>query len=1799
MTGGTLWVSAVPGRPWAAHDQSNGAHTRLRTPNDTVRESHLRAKRRVQQLDKPLPKEPSRRSQLPLLDPSPREREGIERAARRAFEQTQLMLNDPTADAKQQHATMGPKQPTAPLTPRPRISTIGRKFTTRKPGAQPAWTWIPLPSYEARTPALAHHSLHVVGFGAARYIVAYGGRDAFGKHSATVHTLPLSSLASLSRGTRPLPMADVQEEASASAATSRPPVPAPTKSRRSHDEATPDSEDEDGGEKARMAAAAAAAAVQTTGLTWSEEKHLAAHTSGGGPQTPSVLGSIRSAPGASMGGSGPPAGRYAHASCTWGLHRILVHGGHGGQVGRHPRLLGDTAVLVCSRKSGNLEACEWSWASVDIVGQAPSPRRFHAMASVDVRMAFVYGGELNIVEKIDAQGPMAQTTPNHSPDQTPQSRSPSFTRDRSPSFSGGGLSPSSFSEGRRGSFSESRRGSFSGWLPGDEGGSFGRLQPPESAAAHPSEVQLSAQMFALVDIEAELEHGRAGTESSSTMHGAFDPDALDLGIADVPSARPRLAWGELTTSGSSPPALSRHALMPAGQLTIALVGGRGVERTSTAAYNVATYLFDVETFSWAVLKGVGVPEKPWLPKLARGVHANGAAGTGDSHLTFGVGALPREQAAVASLAVHSQASPCLLVLGGVAPIEGGGKRTLVTTVETYHANATRWLPSQVELIACPAQSLARRAHRCTPVSSCAAFVSGGVVPVTLSASSPAASGLATPRRTRAPVMSQGLVHTRSAYVASVSPRRLDVEGGDALNIYGEHFEQTGQIEVRFTALLPTDWELSAEARAVAEVKAGLKKAKEPPRKRDVYNEDEPVEITDGPVGRRSGSSRGPSSRASITLSAAHAGASPNLGHPDHLRIHGPAASHGDKRPSDGWAQLTRSRIVPAVYVDEHTLRVDTPNMQDIFVEGPATVEVSLHEPLPGKERVWTEDHVEVSLLASASSSHTQWYGSGLRGGLAGERCKLTAYTMDVHRRPKRLGGIPMALELVWLKPTEVEAAQSTQAEIDALTDTTDDATIVRLVQLRLSMREERQAAARAAARAVLGEGAFTSQKKATAAAKAEAEAEAAMLEHQRRMMDDPSDPFNVNLPSLTLAQQRSVFAAAGLATSTSGGSCWQRRGIERGDMAASAASAAPAAAISSLQSAGNTNVAADPDHLREAHDLRDGRYQLQYREIEAGYYRAIALSGGVAIHHFVILIEPGRLSPDKCFVGGTCLTANATGEHALHIELHDKYGNAAAWPESPGVLVNVCWEDPNPPEQSHAPVEAATKDKAELPAVQINGRGGQVRFSGEGIEAPVAGSASASAGKSKPRGPAATTPSSIYSLELTEAPVGGNVPLRFDRVGRYTISVTHMGKSLGKSSRETNVVIMTDSTSSAPQWQEQAADDKPQWPPPTVTIEGKEFAVGPFVAKGIWAHVFKGTGPAGEEVALKMLHGFKEQKEKNGDPKPFEKLMPPRNSAEQQAENAIECKIHKYMQSIADGADCAKVPMMLGSDATNAAIEFIEAMSLEAFLRESDRSKIDDADAAAAVALQVKKVLAVVIKKVFTLYGRAKEAQFSHRDLNDGNIMLRLNVNVEDVKCLDDVDVWLFDFGKSMARIDGSMVSGGMWNPIHMPKNDAPPFDPPGIPKHDDPSYDGCRISEYNETTDTVRLLTNITQSLIRSYEPLVDDKGKKVNKKSPTGATRIFLEKNMPFGSQMATWLAHTKQKLGAEEYDQLWDKSIAKSTRGSTTELSGKQDYLDFAAQPSLDILRKYYVFEEADWCECMLPAKLVEFCDGVLAA
>ena len=185
------------------------------------------------------------------------------------------------------------------------------------------------------------------------------------------------------------------------------------------------------------------------------------------------------------------------------------------------------------------------------------------------------------------------------------------------------------------------------------------------------------------------------------------------------------------------------------------------------------------------------------------------------------------------------------------------------------------------------------------------------------------------------------------------------------------------------------------------------------------------------------------------------------------------------------------------------------------------------------------------------------------------------------------------------------------------------------------------------------------------------------------------------------------------------------------------------------------------------------------------------------------------------------------------------------------------------------------------------------------------------------------------------------------------------------------------------------------------------------------------------------------------------------------------------------------------------------------------------------------------------LVDHGKSINFSHRDLNDGNVMIKVNGP-------DDVNVWLIDFGKSMATVDKKeQVSAGMWLP---PQNNE-------------------RIFDYNPTTDTVRLITNITQSLIRSYA----EKGV-----APEGDVRAFLEANMPCGEHMTKWLAHLKEKMGDAEFDAMWDKDATSKNQ------SGNKDYLDFAAKPPFTMMREYYKLE--DRCKALLPENIIADIDNV---
>ena len=224
------------------------------------------------------------------------------------------------------------------------------------------------------------------------------------------------------------------------------------------------------------------------------------------------------------------------------------------------------------------------------------------------------------------------------------------------------------------------------------------------------------------------------------------------------------------------------------------------------------------------------------------------------------------------------------------------------------------------------------------------------------------------------------------------------------------------------------------------------------------------------------------------------------------------------------------------------------------------------------------------------------------------------------------------------------------------------------------------------------------------------------------------------------------------------GSFRLRRRSLAGDEAAAAELAASISALSHSRASENSAAAHDVEHLREAKDQHDGSYTFNYRETQAGYYRAIVLCAGRAIRNFIVLIEPGRLEPTKCFVGGPCFETTDPGRHALQVELYDAYGNAAPWPTNPGVKVVVKLEN------NRGLIDAMSSATAAREAQQ---RGG------------VAGDAVAAHRKPSLSWKRAKKIVSIAEIELTEPPAGGLIWLPMTRSGRYIISVTFKGEPLG------------------------------------------------------------------------------------------------------------------------------------------------------------------------------------------------------------------------------------------------------------------------------------------------------------------------------------------------------------------------------------------------------------------------------------
>lgn len=202
----------------------------------------------------------------------------------------------------------------------------------------------------------------------------------------------------------------------------------------------------------------------------------------------------------------------------------------------------------------------------------------------------------------------------------------------------------------------------------------------------------------------------------------------------------------------------------------------------------------------------------------------------------------------------------------------------------------------------------------------------------------------------------------------------------------------------------------------------------------------------------------------------------------------------------------------------------------------------------------------------------------------------------------------------------------------------------------------------------------------------------------------------------------------------------------------------------------------------------------------------------------------------------------------------------------------------------------------------------------------------------------------------------------------------------------------------------------------------ESYSRGRKLGEGVWAvvsHGWRETPPWGiEEVAIKEL---KEDKQ---------------GAEEQRLQMELECRVHRFVYQLSQplsiarcgqaaiqfhARHCAKVPRLLGYEEGTAVIDFVEGVTLEAHLRRDYKNVQRSLDTIEVASL--RRLCDLVLQKVCNLLLLGRRAGFSHRDLNDGNVMLGFKRGVDEpVASLDDVDVWLIDFGKSMATIDGEEV---------------------------------------------------------------------------------------------------------------------------------------------------------------------------------
>ena len=214
------------------------------------------------------------------------------------------------------------------------------------------------------------------------------------------------------------------------------------------------------------------------------------------------------------------------------------------------------------------------------------------------------------------------------------------------------------------------------------------------------------------------------------------------------------------------------------------------------------------------------------------------------------------------------------------------------------------------------------------------------------------------------------------------------------------------------------------------------------------------------------------------------------------------------------------------------------------------------------------------------------------------------------------------------------------------------------------------------------------------------------------------------------------------------------------------------------------------------------------------------------------------------------------------------------------------------------------------------------------------------------------------------------------------------------------------------------------------------------LGEGVWGTVYKGSrlNAAGEleEVAIKKLD--KKQKDKEG------KMIEKQDASTQLVEMKAECRLNHLGHELSKPATsslgcarlevrarhCAMVPRMYSYKEGTAVVQYVRGTTLEKYIRgpgyyENPKRQRSIEDV--AFAAHLRSVCHVVVQKVCTLLLLGRGSEFSHRDLNDGNVMIDIKHTVDPTTSIatpssdpEDIAVWMIDFGKSMACIDGERV---------------------------------------------------------------------------------------------------------------------------------------------------------------------------------